>query len=161
MLTFRKSNMILAFHSDAGYLNEPIACTQAASPLPQWSLPTKQWCHPQCLSNYQKSNVVCGRSELGALYINAHEIDCVGLILECLDHKLMTPLQKASLTAVYNLNKQKPWIESGTMKHLTNSEFIGDKDTWVLLTIGQHITQQHTIITFVQKSQCLPAHCWP
>jgi hypothetical protein len=53
ILTYNASDMILAVHSDAGYLNEPNARSRAGG-------------HPQHRASYQIRHVISGRSRIGS-----------------------------------------------------------------------------------------------
>jgi hypothetical protein len=64
IITYRASPMILAAHSDAGYLNEPQARSRAGggysiSPCMKHSPP--QWIDIKYCTNYQKCNGIGGR----------------------------------------------------------------------------------------------------
>jgi len=103
VLTYRKSDMILAVHSDAGYLNEDNACIRAGGhhflsedvPLP----PNNGAIHKiaKIIKAVMSS---AAEAETGALYINACKAIKEQNILEELGHKQPpTPIQTDNSTA--------------------------------------------------------------
>ncbi len=103
VLTYRASDMILAVHSDAGYLNEPKARSRAGGiffltsgdnfPPPNGAILNIA----QIIKNVMTS---AAEAELAALYINAKEAVYIRLILECMGHRQPpTPIQTDNSTA--------------------------------------------------------------
>jgi len=103
ILTYKKSDMVLAVHSDPSYLNEPAAKSRGGK-------------HFFCLSNVEDppdnsailniSKILkavmssAAKSKLGALYINAHEAIPMQHLLEEMGHKQPpTPMQTDNSTA--------------------------------------------------------------
>ena len=90
ILTYRKSNMVLAVHSDASYLSKPSACSRVGG-------------HFFCSANVEDppnngavlntSKILkavmssAAEAKLGALYINAHEAIPMRHLLEEMGHK--------------------------------------------------------------------------
>ena len=103
ILTYSASDMILAVHSDAGYLNEPNARSRAGGHF----FLSKDVIHPPnngAILNIAKiiKNVMssAAEAELGALYIMAREAVWIRTILEELGHKQPpTPIQTDNSTA--------------------------------------------------------------
>ncbi len=117
--TYRASDMVLAIHSDEGYLNEEGArgCTGGHHFL------SKNITTP---SNngaiYNKASIIklvmssTAKAEIGALYINAGKGVEERNILEEMGHtqpplpsKQIIQQRMASSTYVFNQNAQKPW----------------------------------------------------
>jgi len=103
VLTYQASDMILAVHSDAGYLNEPKARSRAGGiffltsgdnfPPPNGAILNIA----QIIKNVMTS---AAEAELAALYINAKEAVYIRLILECMGHRQPpTPIQTDNSTA--------------------------------------------------------------
>jgi hypothetical protein len=103
ILTYKKSDMVLAVHSNASYLSKPLAQSQVGS-------------HCFCSSNVNdppnnsailnKSNILkaimssTAKAELGALYINTREAIPMQLLLKEIGHKPSpTPIQTNNSTA--------------------------------------------------------------
>ncbi len=103
ILTYKKSDMVLAVHRNASYLSEPSARSQVDS-------------HFFCSSNVEDppdngtilniSKILkavmssAAKAELGALYINAREAIPMRLLLKEMDHKQPpTPIQTDNSTA--------------------------------------------------------------
>ncbi|EJK68827.1 hypothetical protein THAOC_09958 [Thalassiosira oceanica] len=108
ILTYSASDMILAVHSDAGYLNEPNARSRAGG---HFFLSTDVL-HPpnngailsiaKIIKNVMSS---AAEAELGALYIMAREAIWIRVILEELGHKQPpTPIQTDNSTAAGIIN---------------------------------------------------------
>ena len=108
IITYRASPMILAAHSDAGYLNEPKARSRAGGifylttpetfPPPNGSILNIA----QIIKNVMSS---AAEAELGALYINAREAIYIRLILERMGHpQTATPIQTDNSTAAGVIN---------------------------------------------------------
>ena len=103
ILTYSASDMILAVHSDAGYLNEPNARSRAGGHF----FLSKDVQHPPnngAILNIAKiiKNVMssAAEAELGGLYIMAREAIWMRVILEELGHKQPpTPIQTDNSTA--------------------------------------------------------------
>ena len=110
ILTYRASDMVLAVHSDAGYLNESNARSRAGghffmsnnSPIP-----------PNNGAILNIAQIIKGvmssaaEAELGALYINAREAVYIRLILERMGHpQLPTPVQTDNSTAEGVINSR-------------------------------------------------------
>ena len=103
ILTYEKSDMVLAIHSDACYLSEPSARSRVGG-------------HFFCLSNVDDPpdngavlNIFkvlkavmsnAAKAKLGALYVNTHEAVPMQQLLEEMGHKqLATPIQTDNSTA--------------------------------------------------------------
>jgi len=108
ILTYSASDMVLAVHSDAGYLNEPNARSRAGGHF----FLSKDVLHPPnngAILNIAKiiKNVMssAAEAELGALYIMAREAIWIRVILEELGHKQPpTPIQTDNSTAAGIIN---------------------------------------------------------
>ena len=108
VITYRASPMILAAHSDAGYLNEPKARSRAGG---IFYLTTHDTFPPpngailniaQIIKHVMSS---AAEAELGALYINAKEAVYIRLILERMGHpQNATPIQTDNSTAAGVIN---------------------------------------------------------
>ena len=76
--------------------------------------------------------------------------------------RLTTPLQKESSIAKSNPNAQRPWIcastGSGTEKHRSNSDSIGDRVYSITPTIGPNTIQQPITEISVRNSSHHPQH---
>jgi hypothetical protein len=140
VLTYRKSDMVLAVHSNASYLNEEEARSRAGGhhflsdnvPLPQ----NNGVIHnvAEIIKGVMSS---AAEAELGAMYINARRAVEERIILEEMGHKqLATPVQVDNSTAKGIINKRvqpnvpKPWICISigcgiTASASNNSDFIG------------------------------------
>ena len=120
VLTYRKSDMVLAVHSDASYLNEEEARSRAGGHhFPSENVPLP----PNNSAIHNVAEIIKGvmssaaKAELGAMYINARKAVEERIILEEWDtnsrplpFKLTIPLPKASSTNGCNQNIPKPWI---------------------------------------------------
>ena len=110
VLTYRKSDMVLAVHSDASYLNEEEARSRAGGhhflsenvPLP----PNNGAIHnvAEIIKGVMSS---AAKAELGAMYINACKANEKRTILEEMGHKQpATPVQVENSTAEGIVNKR-------------------------------------------------------
>jgi hypothetical protein len=110
VLTYRKSDMVLAVHSDASYLNEEEARSRAGGhhflsenvPLP----PNNGAIHnvAEIIKGVMSS---AAEAELGAMYINARKAVEERIILEEMGHKQpATPVQVDNSTAEGIINKR-------------------------------------------------------
>lgn len=110
VLTYRKSDMVLAVHSDASYLNEEEARSRAGGhhflsedvPLP----PNNGAIHnvAEIIKGVMSS---AAEAELGAMYINARKAIEERIILEEMGHKQpATPVQVDNSTAEGIVNKR-------------------------------------------------------
>ena len=110
ILTYSKSDMILATHSDAGYLNEPEACSRAGGHF----FLSNNRVHPpnnravltvaQIIKNVMSS---AAEAELGALYIIAREAAYIRIILSEMQHKQpKTHIQTDNSTAEGVINSK-------------------------------------------------------
>ena len=110
VLTYRKSDMVLAVHSDASYLNEEEARSRAGGhhflsenvPLP----PNNGAIHnvAEIIKGVMSS---AAKAELGAMYINARKAVEERIILEEMGHKQpATPVQVDNSTAKGIINKR-------------------------------------------------------
>jgi hypothetical protein len=110
VLTYRKSDMVLAVHSDASYLNEEEARRRAGGhhfssedvPLP----PNNGAIHnvAEIIKGVMSS---AAEAELGAMYINARKAVEIRIILEEMGHKQpATPIQVDNSTAKGIVNKR-------------------------------------------------------
>jgi hypothetical protein len=113
ILTYNASDMVLAVHSDAGYLNEPNARSRAGG---HFFLSNNDPFPPNNGAILNIAQIIksvmssAAEAELGALYINAREAVYIRLILERLGHpQPPTPVQTDNSTAdgVIN-NKVQP-----------------------------------------------------
>ena len=98
VLTYCKSDMVLAVHSDASYLNEEVACSRAGS-------------HNGVIPNV--AEIIKGvmssaaKAELGVMYINARKVVEERIILEEMGHvQPATPVQVDNSTAKGIINKR-------------------------------------------------------
>jgi hypothetical protein len=109
VLTYRKSNMVLAIHSNASYLNELKAQSRAGGhhflsenvPLP----PNNGAIHnvAEIIKGVMSS---AAKADVGAMYINAHKAVEERIILEELGHKQpTTPIQVDNSTTKGIINK--------------------------------------------------------
>ena len=109
-MTYSASDMVLAVHSNAGYLNEPEARSRAGG---HFFLSTNAAIPPnngailnvaQIIKNVMSSAT---EAELGALYINAKEAVYMQLILKEMGHKQpATPIQTDNATAEGVINSK-------------------------------------------------------
>ena len=110
VLTYRKSDMVLAVHSDASYLNEEEARSRAGGhhflsenvPFP----PNNGAIHnvAEIIKGVMSS---AAEAELGAMYINARKAVEIRTILEEMGHKQpATPVQVDNSTAEGIVNKR-------------------------------------------------------
>lgn len=110
VITYKASDMILAAHSDAGYLNEPKARSRAGG---IFYLSNNEQFPPsngavlniaQIIKNVMSSAT---EAELGALYINAKEAVYIRLILQQMGHpQPATPIQTDNSTAEGVINSK-------------------------------------------------------
>jgi len=110
VLTYHASDMILAIHSDAGYLNEPNARSRAGG---HFFLSNDEKYPPNNGAILNISQVIkavmssAAEAELGALYINAKEAIYIRTILEELGHtQPPTPIQTDNSTAEGIINSK-------------------------------------------------------
>ena len=103
VLTFKRSGMQLAVHSDSGYLNEPKARSRAGG---HFFLSDRSSHPPNNGAILNVANIIkavmssAAEAELGALYINAREAVHIRHILQELGHKQeRTPIQTDNSTA--------------------------------------------------------------
>eukprot|EP00804_Cyclotella_cryptica_P002446 CCRYP_019168-RA/>CCRYP_019168-RA protein AED:0.13 eAED:0.13 QI:0/0/0/1/0.5/0.4/5/0/1227 len=103
VLTYRKSGMILAVHSDAGYLNKDNARSRAGGHhflLEDVPLPPNNWAIHNVAEIIKAVMLSAAEAETGALYINARKAVKERNILEELGHKQPpTPIQTDNSTA--------------------------------------------------------------
>ena len=116
VLTYRKSDMVLAVHSDASYLNEEEARSRAGGhhflsenvPLP----PNNGAIHnvAEIIKGVMSS---AAEAELGAMYINARKAVEERIILDEMGHKqLATPFFSGPKSTPHNNRKNcKPKVE--------------------------------------------------
>ena len=110
VLTYHASDMILAVHSDAGYLNEPHVRSRAGG---HFFLSNDEKYPPNNGAILNISQVIkavmssAAEAELGALYINAKEAVYIRTILEELGHpQPPTPIQTDNSTAEGIINSK-------------------------------------------------------
>jgi hypothetical protein len=108
ILTYEKSDMILAIHSDASYLSKAEACSRVGGHF-FCSSNTKDPPNNGAILNISKIlNAVissAAEAELGALYINACEAIPMRQLLEEMGHKQpKTPIQTNNSTALGVVN---------------------------------------------------------
>jgi hypothetical protein len=134
-ITYRASDMVLAAHSDASYLSETKALSRAGGhfflsendhyPNNNGSVLTIAQIIKAVMSS-------AAEAELGALYINAHELIPLHHLLIKMDHSQPpTPIQTNNSTALAlstipsNPNEPRPWtcISIGSIAVQTNSIF--------------------------------------
>ena len=104
VITYRASPMILAAHSDAGYLNEPKARSRAGGIFYLTSDETFPPPNGRAILNIAQiiKHVMssAAEAELGALYINAKEAVYIRQVLEKMGHpQAATPIQTDNSTA--------------------------------------------------------------
>ena len=159
--TYCKSDMVLAVHSDASYLNEEEARSRAGGHhflSKNVSFPTNHGAIHNVAKIIKGVMLSAAKAELGAMYINARKAVEERIILEEMGHNQpATPIQVNNSTAKgiptngCNQNVPKPWIcdfiGCETAAHRNNSDFIGAPVPWTTLTTGQNIIQQCTIAT--------------
>ena len=110
ILTYKASDMILAVHSDAGYLNEPNARSRAGG---HFFLSNNDPSPPNNGAILNVAQIIksvmssAAEAELGALYINAREAVYIRLILERMGHpQPPTPIQTDNSTAEGVINNK-------------------------------------------------------
>ena len=119
VITYRASNMVLAGHSDAGYLNEKKARSRAGG---HWFLSNNDECPPDNGAILNISQIIkavmssAAEAELAALYINACEAVHMRNILEEMGHKQnrrpskqTTAQQRVWSTTKFNQNVPRQW----------------------------------------------------
>jgi hypothetical protein len=104
ILTYKKSNMVLAVHSNASYLSELAARSQAGGHF-FWSSNMDDPSNNGAVLNISKILKAvmssAAKAELGALYINAREVIPMQRLLEEMGHKQPpTPIQTDNSTAL-------------------------------------------------------------
>ena len=103
IITYKKIDMKLAAHSDAGYLNEPKARSRAGGHFYLSNNATHPANNGSVLNISQIIKAVmssAAEAELGALYINAREAVYIRIILEAMGHKQnRTPIQTDNSTS--------------------------------------------------------------
>jgi len=110
VLTYNKSDMVLAVHSDAGYLNEKLARSRAGGHFFLSTNVTYPSNHGAILTIVQIIKAVmasAAEAELGALFINAKEAAYIRNILHEMGHpQPPTPIQTNNTTAEGVLNNR-------------------------------------------------------
>ena len=110
VVTYRRSDMKLAGHSDAGYLNEPKSRSRAGGHFYMSNDAEHPPNNGAVLNIAQIIKAVmssAAESELGALYINAREAVYIRQILEAMGHEQhRTPLQTDNSTAEGVINNR-------------------------------------------------------
>ncbi len=97
ILTYKKSDMILASHSDTSYLSESAARSRVGGHF-FFSTHVEDPPNNGAVLNISKSSAA--EAELGALYINAHEAVPIRQLLTAMGHKQpATPIQTDNSTA--------------------------------------------------------------
>ena len=154
ILTYSASEMVLAVHSDAGYLNEPNARSRAGGHF----FLSNHAAHPpnngailnlaQIIKNVMSSAT---EAELGALFITTREAVYIRNILTAMGHKQpATPIQTDNLTAegVINNKIQPKRTKAMDMRF----HWLRDRETlqqfifhWRAgkLNLGDYWTKQH------------------
>ncbi len=170
VLTYRKSNMVLAIHSNASYLNELKAQSRAGGhhflsenvPLP----PNNGAIHnvAEIIKGVMSS---AAKADVGAMYINAHKAVEERIILEELGHKQpTTPIQVDNSTTKGIINK---WVQPKHTKamdmrfhwlrdHSINQQqfrFYWCPAPQTMPTTGRNIIRQCTIATWDRYSSHL------
>ena len=154
VLTFKKSNMVLAVHSDASYLTEPKARSRAGghffmsddSPNPENNGAVMNIA--QIMKHVVSS---AADAEIGALFINARQAIPARMAAEELGHpQPPTPVQTDNTTALGFANKNlQPKVTkstdrktggSKTERHKSNSDFTGHQGLTTMLIILQSIS---------------------
>ena len=116
VITYRASDMVLAGHSDAGYLNEKNARSRAGG---HWFLSNNAECPPDNGAILNIAQIIkavmssAAEAELAALYINAREAVHMRNIHTNSPRrpsKQTTVQRRGSSTAKYNRNAPKQWI---------------------------------------------------
>ncbi|EJK63093.1 hypothetical protein THAOC_16272 [Thalassiosira oceanica] len=158
VLTFSASEMKLAVHSDAGYLNEPNARSRAGG---HFFLSNDADVPPNNGAILNISHVIkhvmssATEAELAGLYIMAQEAVYIRIILEEMGHKQSpTPVQTDNAIAEQVIDKKvqpkrkKRWtcdsIGYAIANANDNSDSTGDQASSTTQTIGQNITLQNT-----------------
>ena len=110
ILTYRASNMILAVHSDAGYLNEPEAHSRAGG---HFYLSTDAKFPPNNGAILNIAQIIkavmssAAEAELGALFINAKEAVYIrNMLMEMGHNQPPTPIQTDNSTAEGVINNK-------------------------------------------------------
>jgi hypothetical protein len=110
VLTYRKSDMVLAVHSDASYLNEEEARSHAGG---HHFLSEDVSFPPNNGAIHNVAEIIKGvmssaaKAELGAMYINARKAVKERIILDAMGHKQpATPVQVDNSTAEGIINKR-------------------------------------------------------
>jgi hypothetical protein len=110
VLTYNKSDMVLAVHSDAGYLNEKLARSRAGGHFFLSTNVTYPSNNGAILTIVQIIKAVmasAAEAELGALFINAKEAAYIRNILHEMGHpQPPTPIQTNNTTAEGVLNNR-------------------------------------------------------
>lgn len=119
VLTYHKSDMVLAVHSDAGYLNEKLARSRAGGHFFLSSNSTYPSNNGAILTIAQIIKAVmasAAEAELGALFINAKEAAYIRNILHEMGHpQPPTPIQTDNTTAEGVLNSR---VQTKRMKSM-------------------------------------------
>ena len=172
VLTYHASDMILAIHSDAGYLNEPNARSRAGGhfflsndekyppnngAILNISQVIRLLCHLQPKPNSVHYTSMQKKQSTSAPFSRN---------LDTPNHpppsRQITPLQKESSIAKSNPNAQRPWIcastGSGTEKHKNNSDSIGERVYSITPTIGPNTIRQPITEISVRNSSHHPQH---
>ena len=130
IITFKKSSMILAIHSDASYLTEPKARSRAGGHFYMADdgddQPNNGPVHnvAQIIKNVMTS---AANAEIGALYINSRQAVPARQLLEEMGHKQPpTPIQTDNTTALgfVTKNLQPKATKSTEMNYVTISQNI-------------------------------------
>jgi hypothetical protein len=135
ILTYKKSDMILAAHSDVSYHSEAAARSQVGGHF-FCSKDSKNPRNNNAVHNISKILKVimssAAKAELGALHINARKAVPMHQLLKEMGHKQPKTPIKTDNSTTSNHNIQRPWtcVSTGyaVMNHKTNSGTIDDPE---------------------------------
>ena len=166
ILTYNKSDMVLAVHSDASYLSEPKARSRAGG---HFFMSSDQPIPPNNGAILNIAHIIkhvmssATEAELAALYIMAREAVYIRIILEEMGHKQpSTPIQtdNAMADAVINgkitpkrtkaMDMRFHWLRDRECQKNLNS--IGVRVKQIMQIIGQNIIVLLTMSTYDQNS---------
>eukprot|EP00804_Cyclotella_cryptica_P001803 CCRYP_018346-RA/>CCRYP_018346-RA protein AED:0.51 eAED:0.44 QI:0/-1/0/1/-1/1/1/0/256 len=166
VLTYHASDMVLTAHSDASYLSEPQARSQAGG---HFFLSSNADIPPNNGAILNNAHIIkhimasTTEAKLAALFITACEAVYIRIILMELSHKQpATPLQTDNAMAQqspmekYNPNAPRPWICASTGYAIANAknnfEYIGALATATMWITGQSITRPNITSTYAVNS---------
>ncbi len=175
VLTYEKSDMILAIHSDASYLSKVAARSWAGGHF-FCSKDSKNPRNNGAVHNDSKilKAIISStaKAELGALYINTCKAVPMRQLLKEMGHKQpKTPIETDNSTAfgvvnnTSNCNVQRPWTWVSTgytvANHKTNSGTIGDPEPTTKPNTGPSIIAQLTTSKSARKFSLQNSYSMP